>query len=132
MTPLTFVVLWHDMPEGSHRASHFDLLLERAGSELLAAWELARPLEDPPQTQTVRRLADHRRIYLDYQGPIAGSRGQVKRIDRGTVTWLESQPSTIGEVFAVELRGERYQGRLIVRPLGDERWEASWTSIKSE
>ena len=35
-----------------------------------------------------RALAPHRRLYLDYEGPIAGGRGDVRRWDRGRA-WVE-------------------------------------------
>lgn len=29
------------------------------------------------------RIADHRRIYLEYEGPLSGGRGEVSRVARG-------------------------------------------------
>ena len=31
---------------------------------------------------------DHRRAYLDYEGPVSGGRGSVVRVDHGTLRWL--------------------------------------------
>ena len=66
-----FVVLDHDWPE-----PHHDLLLEN-GASLLAF-----PLPKWPGESAcvpVRRLFDHRLIYLTYEGQISGGRGTVRR-----------------------------------------------------
>lgn len=64
-------------------AVHWDLLVEIPGQERLATWQLS---ENPAETDgpiAARRIADHRRIYLEYEGPLTGDRGWVRRIDRG-------------------------------------------------
>ena len=73
---LRYVVLRHT---GYGRA-HFDLMFEREGK--LMTWRSPRwPLEtDTP----LDKLADHRIAYLDYEGPISGGRGRVRRIVSGT------------------------------------------------
>jgi hypothetical protein len=77
-TPLRYVVLYHDGID----KPHYDLMFEDApGGKLLtwrsAAWPIERhtPLE---------KLDDHRREYLDYEGPLSGDRGFVRRIEAGT------------------------------------------------
>ncbi len=73
------VVLKHDAPRGLH----WDLLLETH----TRLWTFAVP--EPPQLWAkreelpVERLPDHRRIYLDYEGPVSGNRGTVWRCDEG-------------------------------------------------
>ena len=47
------------------------------------------------------RLADHRIEYLDYEGPISGDRGVVKRVDGGEYEVLEETD----EIIRVRLRG---------------------------
>lgn len=64
---------------------HWDLMLEREG--VLATWALDEPIA-PGVGHRARRLADHRLVYLDYQGPISGDRGSVRRLDRGTFETL--------------------------------------------
>src|SRR5437764_12400592 len=66
-----FVILEHDWP-----TRHWDLLLE--AGDVLRAWRL---LEEPELGQTIRAEpnADHRLMYLDYEGPVSGDRGSVKR-----------------------------------------------------
>ena len=80
--PLRYVVLRHEgVPE-----PHFDLMFETKPGGPLRTWRSAVwPLED--QTQLVE-LGEHRRAYLDYQGPISGGRGRVRRVAAGSFAWL--------------------------------------------
>lgn len=72
-----FVILTHD-----HPFLHWDLLLEQEGVGALRAWRLlAEPLSAP--TIDAEPLADHRALYLDYEGPVSGGRGHVVRWDTG-------------------------------------------------
>ncbi|NMC20225.1 MAG: hypothetical protein GYA33_07360 [Thermogutta sp.] len=71
-----YVILQHDAPRGLH----WDLLLETAG--LLSAWAISRPPDEPGEIPA-ERLPDHRRLYLEYEGPISGDRGTVTRWDAG-------------------------------------------------
>jgi len=83
-SPCLFVLLHHCLPDGSH---HWDLCLEQGDN--LATWQL---LENPAVLSTspgshsvpARRLRDHRRAYLEYEGPVGTDRGHVTRIDRGS------------------------------------------------
>ena len=71
-----FVVLLHD-----HPLVHWDFLLE--DGETLQTWRLPN---DPCHqgVMTAEEIAPHRRIYLDYEGPISGGRGTVRRVAAGT------------------------------------------------
>src|SRR5262245_51965853 len=94
-----YVILEHD-----HPALHWDLMLERDG--VLRTWRLAAP---PAVGLAVAAEAafDHRLLYLDYEGPISGGRGQVKRWDGGTYQTEEEKP----ECWALCLDGGRLSGR---------------------
>lgn len=35
---------------------------------------------------------EHRRLYLDYEGPISGDRGSVRRVDAGTYERRSAAP----------------------------------------
>ena len=75
---LRYVVLRHE----GVADPHFDLMLELVEGDALATWRCpAWPL-----TKRVRvtRLADHRREYLTYEGPVSGDRGRVSRVEAGT------------------------------------------------
>jgi hypothetical protein len=71
-----YVILQHELAEGRH----WDFLVE--SGEKLKSWALAAP---PAVGEAVDcdTLPDHRPMYLDYEGPISGDRGNVIRWDRG-------------------------------------------------
>ena len=71
-----FVVLEHD-----HPVLHWDLMLE--AGEVLRTWRLAQAPNDEASAIVAEPLLDHRRAYLDYEGPVSGNRGSVKRWDAG-------------------------------------------------
>ena len=93
-----FVVLEHDHPR-----LHWDLMLE--AGETLRSWRLA----EPPAVDRViaaERIGDHRRAYLDYEGPVSGGRGSVKRFDAGTFEWIEdTETRVLIRLDGVKLRG---------------------------
>jgi len=101
-----FVVLHHEMPATSKRASHWDLMLEQDG--VLTTWALDR---EPTPAETVTgigclALPDHRQDYLQYEGPISNDRGHVTRWDRGDYL-VQSQSE---DELVVQLFGERLLG----------------------
>ncbi len=70
-----FAVLEH-----SWNGVHWDLLLETVPEEPLRTWAIDAPIVFDVEL-LASSLADHRAIYLDYEGPIADGRGSVRRID---------------------------------------------------
>jgi hypothetical protein len=50
----------------------------------------APPARAPADMFHVEHLPDHRPEYLDYEGPVAGNRGRVRRLARGVVTALHT------------------------------------------
>jgi hypothetical protein len=95
-----FVILQHETDAGSH----YDLMLEVGG--VLKTWSLSEPPEADREV-ACRSLPDHRLAYLDYEGPISGGRGSVKRWDQGT--YQREEP--IAAEWVVELFGDRMVGR---------------------
>lgn len=101
-----FVLLAHDWP-----APHLDLLLEAGPA--LRAWRLlgepgAAPVPAEPN-------ADHRLLYLDYEGPVSGGRGEVRLWDAGTFEWAEDGADRV----VVELRGGRLTARYALARTAD-------------
>lgn len=77
-----FVVLEH-----TWGGIHWDVMLEHKG--VLATWAVDSAPADGA-CLPARRLADHRPAYLDYEGPVSGDRGAVRRVASGfyeTVSW---------------------------------------------
>ncbi|MEM9064639.1 MAG: hypothetical protein AAGB51_04030 [Planctomycetota bacterium] len=78
------VVLRHVLPDGSW---HFDWLIEPPDGTSLDRLPTVRVLSHPEHTLGSfigSRLADHRRAYLQYQGPVSGGRGEVERVGSGS------------------------------------------------
>lgn len=99
-----FVILEHDWP-----TLHWDFLLE--AGPVLRAWRL---LAEPGPGRAVPAEAnfDHRVLYLDYEGPLSGDRGSVRRWDAGTFEWVADEPGRV----VMELRGGRVFGRCLISP----------------
>ena len=111
-----FVILHHLAPTGEH----WDLMLERG--DVLLAWQLtSRPADRAACPIKCIRVADHRKRYLDYEGPISGGRGIVTRFDRGCFELLEFTEDRI----TFELSGDVLSGRFrLDRPAesGRSQW----------
>jgi hypothetical protein len=126
-SPFAFVILLHETPPGFARGTHWDLMFEQDAG--LRTWALA---EEPRAGATIdaERLPDHRREYLDYEGPVSGDRGHVTRWDRGT---FELQIDTPTE-FAAVIAGDRLHGRarLTARADDDAGWSFEFESIRVE
>jgi hypothetical protein len=77
------------------------------------AWERLRQWD-------LHELPPHRRIYLDFEGPLSGGRGIVARVDQGTATpvlWSGSRR-------VLDLRLDRCRGRVVLVRLGPDLWRA--------
>jgi hypothetical protein len=116
-----FVILRHDMPPGSPRASHFDLMLEQDG--ILRTWACdSLPQGDTPTLADP--LPDHRLAYLTYEGEVSSNRGSVTRVAAGEYELLEETP----QLVRVRLLSDTITGVLtIARVEGEQahRWRVS-------
>jgi DNA polymerase Ligase (LigD) len=117
-----FVILRHENPSATPPV-HWDFMLE-SGS-VLQTWALE---SEPAAGHEIvaNQLADHRLVYLDYEGPITQNRGSVTQWDAGQYTIVGSEATlTAGRLeFAVELRGRRLTGTArLTRPnFETQRW----------
>lgn len=111
---MRFVLLEHD-----HPFRHWDLMLD-AGTAL-RTWRLSAPPVDSSPLQ-ITPLGDHRRAYLDYEGPVSGDRGTVKRWDVGEYTLGEDT----GDAVGVDLEGEVTRGHLRMTKNADGIWEGTF------
>lgn len=94
-----FVILRHDW-----RGVHWDVMLEREGA--LRTWSVAAPIAAGP-SQPARLLPVHRLAYLDYEGPVSGNRGTVRRVAEGHYTAREwSDGRVVVLLDGPRLRGE--------------------------
>ena len=97
-----YVILTHDHPQ-----LHWDLMLE--AGEILRTWRLSAPPQAGAKVRAEPSF-DHRRLYLDYEGPVSGDRGSVCTWDRGTYEPLREDSADSLGVLAVRLRGTRLRG----------------------
>jgi|ERR1043165_1934250 hypothetical protein len=113
-----FVILEHDHPH-----LHWDLMLE--AGEVLQTWRLAQPPEEPACVIEAEALGDHRQMYLDYEGPVSGNRGTVRRWDVGSYT---IEPDSSADVRNLSFEGTRLRGRVFLERLDANRWRFRWLS----
>lgn len=108
--PARFVVLEHIWND-----THLDLMLEFGPA--LATWVL--PVERNPRVATtIWRIADHRLAYLDYEGPLSGNRGRVRRIERGTYQAKLWEPNRV----SVVLCGQRPEWTGLFELVENQAW----------
>lgn len=114
MPSLRYVVLQHsDVSE-----PHFDLMFETLPGSTLATWRSESwPIE---QRTPLKRLRDHRRLYLEYEGQLTGQRGEVYRMAEGNCEL------DIGEnaIWMIRLLSGVAPQRLVFRQISGDRWEA--------
>ncbi len=94
---------------------HWDVMLERAGT--LRTWAVDAPIV-AGATLPARSLPDHRLAYLDYEGPIAGDRGEVRRVAAGTYRPVE----WAGDRIVLDLDGDQLRGELMLLRTGLGAW----------
>lgn len=114
MGSLRYAVLHHS----GVSEPHFDLMVETLPGSMLATWRSAGwPIES---AAPLKRLRDHRRLYLDYEGDLSGGRGTVMRIAEGTCE------VEIGEnaVWTIRLLSGAPPQTLVLRQVEGEQWRA--------
>ncbi|MFW6154399.1 MAG: hypothetical protein ACOC95_04195 [Planctomycetota bacterium] len=110
-----FVVHHHIRPQGDHDDWMFE-----AGSALITfQCPLAPEALSAGEVVTVRRLADHRRAYLTYEGPVSGDRGRVRIVDRGR---YEARIAPDG-TWRIRMEGGASAGRFRLTPAGNDRYQ---------
>lgn len=112
-------MLEHRVPLESARPDHWDVMLETASG--LLTWA-SPPFANDGSSWKVDELPLHRSIYLDYEGPLSGNRGRVRRLDRGKFRILDRQPRSL----LIQLTGDVYQGCLQVRIADDGKCCFTW------
>lgn len=101
MPPARFVILHHLAATGEH----WDFMLER--EDHLITWRMhAEPAGRDACPISCTRINDHRKRYLDYQGPIGGGRGIVTRVDHGEYELLAADE----QAWTLRLIGRRLCG----------------------
>lgn len=99
---------------GGQEGDHFDLMLE--AGESLTTWRLRHTNFE--NHQKARKIQDHRKKYLDYEGEITGGRGRVKVWDSGVYAvdvWTD-------KLIQISLSGAQLKLRLRLKREADEEW----------
>ena len=114
-----FVLLEHD-----HPVLHWDFMLERP--EQLTTFRLQQfPTPDTPIP--AEPLPDHRKLYLDYEGPVSGNRGTVQRRDAGEYRLQEETTDCI----ILEIEGQTIRGMVSLSTESNTGWTFLWRSSHS-
>ncbi len=120
--PMPTVQLLHEFADGTN---HVDWMIAQdpRGTLPLVTFRLAVRVDELPRggTVTAERLGDHRPAYLEYEGPVPGNRGKVRRLVKGQVVRWEHGP----EAWRIEVAWEASTGtqRLRLEPLpGGGSW----------
>ncbi len=109
-----FAILEHDYP-----TRHWDFLLEEG--DVLLTWRLSAAPAAGVVTEALQ-MFDHRRLYLDYEGPVSGDRGCVARRDGGTFEWEEREEDR----KVVRLSGLLLRGVFRLARLEGEKWRGEF------
>lgn len=112
--PLQFVILEH----ATAADTHWDLLIESAPDSLLRTWRLSENPTSKDGPIVAMPIADHRRLYLDFEGEVSGNRGHVRRVDRGGAEWLDDSATCI----RVRLTGNMLFGQYEITTSGEGLW----------
>jgi hypothetical protein len=108
-----FVILEHD-----HPALHWDFMLESDGA--LRTWRLPNP--PAAGNMSAEEIAEHRLAYLDYEGPVSGGRGAVKRWDCGAYRAASAGADALDLVIV----GERLRATLKMNRADSAIWRLTW------
>ncbi len=123
-----YVLLRHDCPPDYRNGPHWDFMLEHDGAlwtwslaALPAAWCDQLQFDGDPSLATVPaiRLADHRLAFLEYEGPLSGNRGEVRRVAAGEFAWSVRDESRVELSFGVGMLG----GQAILGLIDAEHWQ---------
>lgn len=119
------VQLLHELADGT---SHVDWLIAQDphGDGPLVTFRLEGRVDELAQgaAVTAQRRGDHRAVYLEYEGPVPGNRGKVRRLAKGVVVAWERR----SEAWRIEVAWDSPGGtprcqRLRLTPLaGGESW----------
>ena len=110
-----FVLLEHTQTD----QTHWDLMFAPAqsptgsDSKLITFQIPIDPRNWADKLVSCEKIADHRSIYLTYEGPISGNRGQVRRVDQGTYDPIE----ITDQKWLVSVQGSTLSGRILLQAM---------------
>lgn len=126
-----FVVLRHEFGPGEQGSDHWDLMFEQG--DVLATWRFEEAWP-PSAVSRAEKIQAHRLEYLDYEGPLSGRRGSVRRVDRGTYAIVNETTKQL----IVDIAGASLRGRIALtrrdsredqgRSLFQDQWDVSFVA----
>ncbi len=107
---MRYVILHHE----GFGEPHFDLMFESSTGLALATWRAA----DWPVVagDELTRLADHRRDYLEYEGPVSNDRGHVRRVVTGECEFSPTEAQVTIRILTPE------PVLILLSRIADDRW----------
>jgi hypothetical protein len=118
------VLLLHEEPGGE---IHYDWMIEGGASEGLVTFRVAERIDSGGDGEfAAKRIGEHRREYLDFEGELSGGRGGVTRVARGELVIEIDQK---GRFRARGQLGERV-GLFEGAAEGRERWRFSFAAAE--
>jgi hypothetical protein len=79
------VLLRHELPDGSW---HHDWMIDPGDDRPLITFRTEAMVPEVDRFEA-ERLGDHRRVYLSYEGPVSGGRGEVRRVAAGPARLID-------------------------------------------
>lgn len=107
---MKFVI--HHHTGNPREEAHYDVMIE--SGDALLTWrvsEAAMELFLEGKEVSARRIADHRKAYLTYEGPISCDRGMVKIMDSGECNLLKEEK----ELLHYAVTGNTLRGTISIR-----------------
>jgi hypothetical protein len=103
-------------------------MIEQAGADALLTWKIVHTDMDlllNGKHVNAERLADHRKEYLDYEGPVSNGRGSVRIFDCGECEGIPEKDNASGFV----LEGKKLAGNIMLKKIENGFFEI-WFVIK--
>jgi len=123
MLQLPTVILHHQTLAGSH----YDWLwLDSVTRDQLLGFRLALPPSqwESQKSLLMQPLPPHRLIYLTYQGPISGGRGQVTQVAKGHVKgWPIGQHGWDWQLHITRSKTTKPIARIRIMPIDQNLWQ---------
>jgi hypothetical protein len=104
-------VIHHHLSENEH----YDLMIETEEKEMLTTWRITPvdlALLQKNAEIKAKRIQDHKKFFLDYEGPLSRGKGRVKLYDSG-ICGLNRKD---GKVFKYSLSGKILKGIIRIAP----------------
>ena len=102
--------------------NHYDLMIE--SGDILLTWRISSndigPLFEGAKIR-VKKIQDHRKDYLSYEGPISGDRGRVEIFDSGECE-LISEKKENKNLYQYQINGRIFKYRIRLQQADDFYW----------